>query len=177
MGKETLLSKINFEVVWRWKRKLASELVQKQWGGTTVFWNMLQRSLLEFKRAVQTGLLCLCPTESMWQGFKSITEAEVDADYYQSLVIWLYKMISLNWEDEKQLFRKFTCELTQLIFTIWFNLREKKKGVDQWELQAESEDVCGLDHGSNPVPINKVFRILLANHSGHWFFILFASTK
>lgn len=101
MGKETLLSKINFEVVWRWKRKLASELVQKQWGGTTVFWNMLQRSLLEFKRAVQTGLLCLCPTESMWQGFKSITEAEVDADYYQSLLIWLYKMISHSTEKMK----------------------------------------------------------------------------
>lgn len=48
--KETLISEINFEVVWRWKRRLASEPVPKQLGGTSSILKCVSRNLLEFER-------------------------------------------------------------------------------------------------------------------------------
>lgn len=76
---------------------------------------MLQKTLLEFKRTVQTDALWLCPTESMWQGFKSTTTTKSEADNYQSFIIWLYKMISHSTEKiEKQWFSKLICEIYSL---------------------------------------------------------------
>lgn len=119
-----LISKINFEVVWRWKRRLASEPALNQWGGTMIFWNMLQRNLLEFKRTVQTGPLWNCSTESMWQVLRAqlrlrliLTTIKVLFDYTR----WFFHSTE---KIQSNYFRNLPVNLTVLTLSIWFYIKK-----------------------------------------------------
>lgn len=93
--KETLISEISFEVVWRWKRRLASEPLSKQLGGTTSILKCVSRNLIRIWKGCCTQIPCGSIPWKCVTDFRSIAEeAWADTNYNQSLIIWLYKMIS-----------------------------------------------------------------------------------
>lgn len=118
-----LISKINFEVVWRWKQRLASEPALNQWGGTMIFWNMLQRNSLEFKRTVQTGPPWICSTESMWQVLRAQMKLKLILTTIKVL-IWLYKVIFHSTKIQSNYFRNLPVNLTLLTLSIWFYIKK-----------------------------------------------------